>query len=155
MDVDADVADVAQDVAVLALRDRGADVAAQAPVQEPQIVFRIAVDLDATKLVDALAVLQEIAGERDAPRDFRQREILPGQHVERLPARLGMAQGIPDLRDLIGPKFVDPVARRREVGSPPSGWSFDDLAHGLSVRPASYLTPDSIKPPDQLGRNRN
>src|SRR4029453_17571502 len=102
MDVDADVAPVAKDIAVLALRHRGAEVAPEAPVEEPQVILRIAVDLDAAELVDALAVLQEIPREGDAPRHGRQREVFFRQGIECGPARLGSAQGIFDPRNLIG-----------------------------------------------------
>src|SRR5215467_2937978 len=101
MDVDPDIADVAQDVAVLALRHRSAEVTAEAPVEEPQVVLRIAVDLDAAELVEALAVLQEIARASDLPRHRRQREVLFRQGGKRCPARLGGAQGIFDLSNLI------------------------------------------------------
>ena len=74
----ADVAHVTQDVAVLALRHGGAEMAAEAPVEEPQIILGIAVDLDAAKLVDAPAVFQEIARGRDPLGDRGKRKVLSG-----------------------------------------------------------------------------
>src|SRR5215813_4813584 len=82
MDIDANIADVTQDVTILALRDCGANVAAEAPVKEPQVVLRIAVDLDAAKLIDAPTLLQEIARECNALRHPRQREVLARERVE-------------------------------------------------------------------------
>ena len=101
MDIDADVAHVTQDVAVLALRHGSAEMAAEAPVEEPQVVLVIAVDLDAAELIDAPAVFQELTRGCDPRADRRKRKVLFGQRVKRRPARLGGAQGILDLRNFI------------------------------------------------------
>ncbi len=129
MDVDADIAHVTQNVAVLALRHRGAEMAAEPPIEQPQVVLRMAVDLDAAELVDALAVLQEIARERDALRHRRQRDVFFRERVERLATRLGAAQRSFDLRNLVARELMDPVARRRELRPAPGRRRFNHFAH--------------------------
>src|SRR5262249_59117821 len=108
---------------------------AEPPVQEAQVVLRIPFNLDAAKLVNALAVLEEIAGERDALADLRQRKIIPCQRLERPPARLGAAQGTLDLRDLLAREFMDPVARGGEFRPAPGRRSVDDRAHSHDPEP--------------------
>src|SRR5262249_51578735 len=109
----ADVADLAEELAVLALRYRHSKMRADAPDDEARLVVGVFLDREAAQQHEASSLLDLAGDPREPPGHERERKVLPPHLVKREPAALDVMHRRFELSHLAGRERLDPIGRLR------------------------------------------
>ena len=134
--VDVHVAHVAQDVAVGTLRDRRAQVLAQAPVHQAQVALVVFGCREAANHEQACAVLQEGTAMAHQGCQRGQRKVFAGHGRQGLAQGLDMGQRRAQFGDFVASQLMDPVLARSHLGGAPVGRGLD---HGMSGQGVGHV----------------
>ena len=113
------VVDVAEEVALRVLVERGAQVAAEAPQDQADVLVAIAIDRQAAEQHDAAAAVDLVEHLPQPRRHRREREVLAVDVGQRAPAGPGHAERAVDLGELGLAPGDDPGLVAGELGAAP------------------------------------